>query len=83
MSSWRCVPDLDPDQALLPPGDDATLAEGEVVRDATFVAVVELDAVDGAHADVVDDDRVADRRGVPGAGPEVGDLQLGRDLRRH
>ena len=75
--------DLDPDQALVPSLDDPSLAERKVVRDAAFVAVVELDTVDGAHAHVVDHDGVADCRGVPGAGHEVGDLQLGRDLGRH
>ncbi len=60
-------PDLDPDQALFPPGDDPSLAERERVRDAALVAAVELDAVGGAHPDVVDEHRVADGRGVPGA----------------
>ena len=75
--------DLDPDETLFPPVDDPSLAERERVRDAAVVAAVELDAIGGAHPDVVDEQRVADRRRVPGAASQVGHHQRGRDRRRY
>ena len=54
MSSCDALARRDADEALVPPLDDAAGAERHGIRVAA-VAVVELRAVLGAHADVVDE----------------------------
>ena len=71
---------LGADETLVPPGDDAARAEHDRERLEPVVAVVELDAVGAAHADVVDDDGVAGSGRRALALLEHGDEELGRDL---
>ena len=80
MSSWRRPPALTPIRPSSQPCDHAALAERERVWLAAVVAVVELGAVLGPHADVVDGDRVALLGRLAGALDQVGDDELGREL---
>lgn len=71
------IPNAHVQQALVPPLDDLALADGEVQRLAAVVAGVELGAVGGEGAAVVDGDAVA---ALGLAGARVLHRVFGRDF---